>query len=120
MKNNFGDSAAEEIAKGLSENFTLEKIFLEHNKMTDKGARLIQESLIETQSRNFNFCLIDEPNVKLFPLILKANTKRLRYCTQYIFTFIVNKSLREKPQMFPVIRNFVCDNMVIQKLNLST
>ena len=54
-------------------NESLEQLNLAHNGMSDEGAKLIKEGIFECKNANFMKVIINDEEVKIYPMIIKDN-----------------------------------------------
>ena len=73
--NAFGDSipAAKDLADAVNVNKSLEHLVLARNGMSDEGAKLIKEGIVESKNPNFIKATITDEEVKIYPMIIKDN-----------------------------------------------
>ena len=77
--------------------------------MSDEGAKLIKEGIVESKNANFITATITDKKVKIYPLIIKDNLTILE----------LNNILLIKSNI-KIILDYVEGNMIIEKLELST
>ena len=70
-----GDSilAAKDLAYAINVNKSLEQLVLKSNGMSDEGAKLIKEGIVESKNTNFITATIIDKEVKIYPMIIKDN-----------------------------------------------